>query len=145
MYIVFFNRSDKFVDGCTQLRSIQEVMQACDIAVVAILGGSDTHYIIDAPTLSALHLHTILVNIARGDVIDQTALIVALSAGQIAGAGLDVFEQEPEVPLALKEMQNVTLLPHIGTSTLEARLDMGVMAVANLIALAAGHDLPNQV
>ena len=145
MYIVFFNRSDKFVDGCTQLRSIQAVMQACDIAVVAILGGSDTHYIIDAPTLSALHLHTILVNIARGDVIDQTAWIVALSAGQIAGAGLDVFEQEPEVPLALKEMQNVTLLPHMGTSTLEARLDMGVMAVANLITLAAGHDLPNQV
>ena len=93
MHIVFFNRSDKFVDGCTQLRSIQAVMQACDIAVVVLPGSSDTHYIIDAPTLSALRLYAVWINIARGDVIDQTALIVALSAGQIAGAGLDVFEQ----------------------------------------------------
>ena len=145
MPIVFFNRSKKTIEGCTQLPSIQAVMQACDIAVVALPGGADTHHMIEAQALSALRPHAVLVNIARGDVIDEAALIAALSAGQIAGAGLDVYENEPLVPQALKDMQNVTLLPHMGTSTLEVRLDMGVMAVANLTALANGHDLPNQV
>ena len=145
MPIVFFNRSKKTIEGCTQLPSIQVVMQACDIAVVALPGGADTHHMIEAQALSALRPHAVLVNIARGDVIDEAALIAALSAGQIAGAGLDVYENEPLVPQALKDMQNVTLLPHMGTSTLEVRLDMGVMAVANLTALANGHDLPNQV
>jgi hydroxypyruvate reductase len=145
MPIVFFNRSEKTIEGCTQLPSIQVVMQACDIAVVALPGGADTHHMIEAQALSALRPHAVLVNIARGDVIDEAALIAALSAGQIAGAGLDVYENEPLVPQALKDMQNVTLLPHMGTSTLEVRLDMGVMAVANLTALANGHDLPNQV
>lgn len=145
MPIVFFNRSEKTIEGCTQLPSIQMVMQACDIAVVALPGGADTHHMIEAQALSALRPHAVLVNIARGDVIDEAALIAALSAGQIAGAGLDVYEHEPLVPQALKDMQNVTLLPHMGTSTLEVRLDMGVMAVANLTALANGHDLPNQV
>lgn len=145
MPIVFFNQSEKTTEGCTQLPSIQAVMQACDIAVVALPGGADTHHMIEAQALSALRPHAVLVNIARGDVIDEAALIAALSAGQIAGAGLDVYENEPLVPQALKDMQNVTLLPHMGTSTLEVRLDMGVMAVANLTALANGHDLPNQV
>ncbi len=145
MPIVFFNRSEKTIEGCTQFPSIQAVMQACDIVVVALPGGADTHHMIEAQALSALRPHAVLVNIARGDVIDEAALIAALSAGQIAGAGLDVYEHEPLVPQALKDMQNVTLLPHMGTSTLEVRLDMGVMAVANLTALANGHDLPNQV
>ena len=145
MPIVFFNRSEKTIEGCTQFPSIQAVMQACDIAVVALPGGADTHHMIEAQALSALRPHAVLVNIARGDVIDEAALIAALSAGQIAGAGLDVYEHEPLVPQALKDMQNVTLLPHMGTSTLEVRLDMGVMAVANLTALENGHDLPNQV
>ena len=145
MPIVFFNRSEKTIEGCTQFTSIQAVMQACDIAVVALPGGADTHHMIEAQALSALRPHAVLVNIARGDVIDEAALIAALSAGQIAGAGLDVYENEPLVPQSLKDMQNVTLLPHMGTSTLEVRLDMGVMAVANLTALANGHDLPNQV
>lgn len=145
MPILFFNRSEKTIEGCTQFPSIQAVMQACDIAVVALPGGADTHHMIEAQALSALRPHAVLVNIARGDVIDEAALIAALSAGQIAGAGLDVYEHEPLVPQALKDMQNVTLLPHMGTSTLEVRLDMGMMAVANLTALANGHDLPNQV
>ena len=145
MPILFFNRSEKTIEGCTQFPSIQAVMQACDIAVVALPGGADTHHMIEAQALSALRPHAVLVNIARGDVIDEAALIAALSAGQIAGAGLDVYEHEPLVPQALKDMQNVTLLPHMGTSTLEVRLDMGMMAVANLTALANGYDLPNQV
>jgi len=89
--------------------------------------------------------HSVLVNIARGDVVDEAALISALQAGQISGAGLDVYEQEPIVPEALKAMENVTLLPHLGTAALEVRVDMGLMAVDNLNAWIDGKTLPNPV
>jgi lactate dehydrogenase-like 2-hydroxyacid dehydrogenase len=88
-----------------------------------------------------LRPHAVLVNIARGDVIDEVALIAALSAGHTPGAGFGVYEHELELPRALKEMQNVTLLLHMDTSTLVTRLDMEVMAVANLTAIADGHGL----
>jgi gluconate 2-dehydrogenase len=85
----------------------------------------------------------IFVNISRGDVVDEAALVAALRAGQIAGAGLDVYEFEPQVPPALMALQNVTLLPHLGTACLEVREDMGLMAVANLVAFADGKAPPN--
>ena len=84
-------------------------------------------------------------NIARGDIIDEAALISALSLGQIFGAGLDVYEDEPNLPQALKDMENVTLLPHLGTAAHEVRVNMGLMAVRNLTAFAEGQDLPNRV
>ena len=87
----------------------------------------------------------IFINISRGDVVDEAALIAALQAGQMAGAGLDVYEFEPEVPAALIAMENVTLLPHLGTAALEVRENMGLMAVANLIAQLEGRDPPNRV
>jgi lactate dehydrogenase-like 2-hydroxyacid dehydrogenase len=86
-----------------------------------------------------------LVNIARGDIVDEAALIDALRSGGIAGAGLDVYEREPAVPEAFRGMENVTLLPHLGTSALEVRQAMGRMAVDNILALAKGRDLPNRV
>lgn len=145
MPVVFYNRSEKLIDGCCQLASIHEVMQACDVVVLALPGGAATHHIIDAQALSALRPHAILVNIARGDIIDETALIAALSDGKIAGAGLDVYEGEPKVPQALKNMENVTLLPHLGTAALEVRVDMGLIAVDNLIAFFNGQNLPNKI
>jgi lactate dehydrogenase-like 2-hydroxyacid dehydrogenase len=86
-----------------------------------------------------------LINIARGDVIDENALIKALQTGQIAGAGLDVYAREPEVPAALKACENAVLLPHLGTAALEVREAMGMMAVDNLIAWKQGWDLPQRV
>ena len=77
--------------------------------------------------------------------VEEVALIAALQAGDIAGAGLDVYEFEPEVPDALKAMENVTLLPHLGTATLEVRTSMGLMAVENAVAFAKGKPLPNPV
>jgi lactate dehydrogenase-like 2-hydroxyacid dehydrogenase len=87
----------------------------------------------------------IFVNISRGDVVDEAALVEALQKGQIAGAGLDVYEFEPRVPAALMAMENVTLLPHLGTACLEVRENMGMMAVANLIAWDEGKTPPNLV
>jgi lactate dehydrogenase-like 2-hydroxyacid dehydrogenase len=78
-------------------------------------------------------------------VVDETALIDALQQAAIAGAGLDVYEFEPKVPVALMAMENVTLLPHLGTACLEVRENMGMMAVTNLIAWAEGRRLPNLV
>ena len=100
---------------------------------------------INASFFEAMQSHAILVNISRGDVIDETAMISALEDGLIAGAGLDVYEQEPVVPDALIAMENVTLLPHLGTAALEVRQDMGNMALANVIAFAEGRELPNLV
>jgi len=89
--------------------------------------------------------HAHFINISRGDVVDETALIAALEAREIGGAGLDVYEFEPEVPEALLALDNATLLPHLGTAALEVRVNMGLMAVENLRAYHAGQDLPNRV
>lgn len=147
MKVVFFNRSrveDVGVEA-VQLDTLAEVAAASDIVVVAVPATPATHHIINAGVLDAMQSHAILVNIARGDVVDETALIEALEAGSIGGAGLDVYEFEPEVPDRLKAMENVTLLPHLGTAALEVRVSMGLMAVDNLIAWAEGRELPNRV
>jgi lactate dehydrogenase-like 2-hydroxyacid dehydrogenase len=87
----------------------------------------------------------IFVNIARGDVVDEQALIEVLAAGRIRGAGLDVYENEPYVPEALREMEHVVLLPHLGTAALEVREAMGQMALDNIVAWAEGKPLPQAV
>ncbi len=143
--VVYANRSEKAVPHAEQLGSMQEVAQAADVVFVATPGGPGTRHLIDADVMSAMQPHAILVNISRGDVVDETALIAALQAGQLAGAGLDVYEHEPAVPKALREMENVTLLPHLGTNALEVREDMGRMALANLHAFFAGKPVPNPV
>lgn len=143
--IVYANRSAKQMDFPAEQMPLHEAMAAADIAVVAVPGGAETHHIINAEALAAMQSHAIFVNIARGDVVDEAALIAALEAGQIAGAGLDVYEFEPQVPEALRAMENVTLLPHLGTAALEVREDMGQMALENVIAGAEGRPLPNPV
>lgn len=143
--IVFANRSEKSVPNAVQLASMEEVAQAADIVFVATPGGAGTRHLISLPLLAAMQPHAILVNISRGDVVDEAALIAALQAGQLAGAGLDVYEHEPAVPDALRAMENVTLLPHLGTNALEVREDMGRMALANLAAFFEGKAVPNPV
>ncbi len=147
MDVVFHNRSEVADPGvpARQLGSLEEVMAVADIVVVAVPGGAGTHHLIDATALAAMKPTSYLVNIARGDVMDEAALIRALQAGAIAGAGLDVYEFEPKVPEALIAMENVTLLPHLGTAALEVRIGMGLMAVDNLLAWDDGRDLPNAV
>ena len=146
MDVVFFNRSAKALEfPATQLDSMAAVASRADIVVVAVPGGSNTHHIISTPVFEAMKPTAHFINIARGDVVKETALIKALETGQVAGAGLDVYEHEPQVPDALCAMQNVTLLPHLGTAALEVREAMGLLAVENLRAALSDETPPNLV
>ena len=146
MQVMFHNRSPKTLDfPATQKSTLEELAGAVDVLVVAVPGGAETHHLIDADVLRAMQSHAHLVNIARGNVVEESALIAALQSGEIAGAGLDVYEFEPDVPAALIAMENVALLPHLGTAALEVREDMGMMSVANLAAFFDGKALPNAV
>ena len=145
MEIVFHNRSRLAERGAARQVAMPELLATADVVVLAVPATPETHHLIGAEALAAMKPTARLVNIARGDVVDEAALIAALREGRIAGAGLDVYEREPAVPEALREMENVTLLPHLGTSALEVRQAMGRMAVANILAFADGRELPNPV
>jgi gluconate 2-dehydrogenase len=145
MEVVFYNRSHVEDPGLPARQVEMAEAMAADFVVVAVPGGKATHHLINAKALELMKKSGIFVNISRGDVVDEAALIAALQKGQIAGAGLDVYEFEPKVPAALMAMENVTLLPHLGTACLEVRENMGMMAVANLIAWADGKTPPNLV
>lgn len=145
MEVVFHNRSTVEDAGLPARQVPMAEALAQDFVVVAVPGGKATHHLIGADAFAAMKRTGIFINIARGDVVDEAALVAALQAGRIAGAGLDVYEFEPAVPPALVAMENVTLLPHLGTACLEVRENMGLMAVANLIAHLEGRDLPNRV
>ena len=145
MEVVFFNRSPVADPGVPARQVPMGEAMAADIVVVAVPGGKETHHLINAAALAQMQPHAIFVNISRGDVVDEVALVETLQRGAIAGAGLDVYEFEPKVPSALVAMENVTLLPHLGTAALEVRANMGMMAVDNLIAFAEGREPPNRV
>ncbi|PTX51509.1 gluconate 2-dehydrogenase [Gemmobacter caeni] len=144
MEVVFHNRSVTDPGLPARQVPLAEAM-AADVVVIAVPGGPATRHLIGAEALAAMLPHAILVNIARGDVVDEAALIAALEQSRIAGAGLDVYEREPLVPEALRVLDTVTLLPHLGTAALEVREAMGMMALDNIIAFAEGRALPNAV
>ena len=146
MNVAYASRRPKTLDFPAEAKdSLLDLAAAVDVMVLAVPGGAETHHLINADVLTAMQPHAILINIARGNVVEEAALINALQSGQIAGAGLDVYEFEPAVPEALRAMENVTLLPHLGTAALEVRTDMGMMSVANLRAFFAGKPLPNAI
>ena len=145
MEVVFYNRSRLDDPGLPARQVDMAEAMASDFVVVAVPGGKATHHLIDAAALGQMKRTGIFVNISRGDVVDEHALIDALQHGRIAGAGLDVYEFEPKVPVALMVMENVTLLPHLGTACLEVRENMGMIAVDNLIAWTEGRVPPNLV
>lgn len=145
MKVIFNNRSVVAkLDFPARQVAFAEVL-AADFVVAAVPSGVATHHLIDAQAFAAMQAGAIFVNISRGDVVDEAALIAALQAGVIAGAGLDVYEFEPKVPAGLIALENVTLLPHLGTAALEVREAMGLLALANLTALFDGQEPPNRV
>ena len=146
MDVVFHNRSPKVTAvPAEQLGSLAEVMAAADFVVVATPGGAQTTKLIDKAALAAMKPSGIFVNISRGEVVDEEALIDVLEAGAIAGAGLDVYEKEPYVPPRLLALDNCVLLPHLGSATVETRQAMGQMALDNIIAFSDGQTPPQQV
>jgi lactate dehydrogenase-like 2-hydroxyacid dehydrogenase len=112
---------------------------ACDVLIAIVPGGAGTRHLVDADVLAALGADGVLVNVARGSVVDEAALVAALADGTIGGAGLDVFEDEPNVPEALRAMSNVVLLPHIGSASVATRAAMGRLVVDNLVGWFDGR------
>jgi hydroxypyruvate reductase len=127
------------------LPSLEALAEWCSVLMIAVRAGADTHHAVDGKILQKLGADGYVVNIARGSVIDQAALIAALEAQAIAGAGLDVYASEPHSPDTLTAFPNVVLTPHIGGHTLESHTAMQDCVIANLEAFFAGKALPYAV
>jgi len=131
--------------GAEACDSIDDVLARSDFVSIHCPGGKETYHLMNAEMIGKMKPGAFLINSARGDVIDPDALIAALKAGTIAGAGLDVFEGEPKVPEALIAMENVVLLPHLGSASLETRVAMGMRVVDNLTAFFEGKEPPDKL
>jgi len=142
--VAYFSRSRHDVPY-QFLPSLEALAEWCSVLMIAVRAGSDTHHAVDAAILRKLGKDGYVVNISRGSVIDQKALVEALAGETIAGAGLDVFEKEPQVPDALTGFPNVVLTPHVGGHTLESHVAMQDCVIANLEAYFAGKALPYTV
>jgi hydroxypyruvate reductase len=140
----YFSRSKHDVPY-QYLPSLEALAEWCSVLMIAVRAGADTDHAVDAKILRKLGKDGYLVNISRGSVIDQQALVAALADESIAGAGLDVFENEPHAPDALTAFSNVVLTPHIGGHTLESHVAMQNCVMANLEAFFAGKPLPYEV
>jgi lactate dehydrogenase-like 2-hydroxyacid dehydrogenase len=125
--------------------NLEALAEWCSVLMIAVRAGADTHHIVNADILRKLGKDGYVVNISRGSVIDQQALIAALADQTIAGAGLDVYAKEPHSPDALTAFPNVVLTPHIGGHTLESHVAMQDCVMANLEAYFAGKPLPYEV
>ncbi len=125
--------------------SIEAVLADSDFVSLHCPATLETRHLMNAERFKAMQPYAFLINTARGDVVDEAALVAALKAGTIAGAGLDVYEREPEVTRELLEMENVVLLPHLGSAALETREGMGFKVVANVEAFFSGKEPPNRV
>jgi hydroxypyruvate reductase len=121
---------------------LEALVEWCDVLMIAVRAGADTQHVIDARMLGKLGKDGYVVNISRGSVIDQKALVTALADKTIAGAGLDVFEKEPHAPDALTAFPNVVLTPHVGGHTTESHVAMQDCVIANLTAFFEGNPLP---
>ena len=150
MKVVYFNRSPVAPAqlaglDATACARIEDVLAQADFVSLHCPGGGANRHLIDAARLAAMPPHAYLINTARGDVVDEAALVDALQHGRIAGAGLDVYENEPQLHPGLLALDNVVLLPHLGSATRETREAMGMRVVDNLVAFFDGKRPPDQV
>jgi lactate dehydrogenase-like 2-hydroxyacid dehydrogenase len=129
----------------TAAPSLAALLAESDVVSIHAPATAETRHLIDAAALARMQPHAILVNTARGDLVDEAALAAALRAGTIAGAGLDVYEREPQVHPDLLGLENVVLLPHLGSATRETRRAMGERALANLVAFFDGREPADRV
>ena len=133
MEIRYFQRSTA-ASPYARSESLLALARESDFLVVCAPGGAATRAMIDGAVIDALGPEGLLVNIARGSLVDQAALALALRDGRLGAAALDVFEDEPRVPASLRELDNVVLTPHVGSFTIETRTAMGMLAANNLLA-----------
>ncbi|MDH5723185.1 MAG: 2-hydroxyacid dehydrogenase [Alphaproteobacteria bacterium] len=140
MNVVYYGRSKKDVD-CKFYDDLKSMAKDSDFLVLACSGGPDTENIINLDILEALGPKGFLINIARGSVVNEEDLLIALQNRTIAGAGLDVYANEPNVPEEMLKMDQVVLLPHIGSATTETRSKMGKLVIDNLLAHFEGKPL----
>jgi hydroxypyruvate reductase len=145
MTIVYYGPREKPGVPYRRYADLAEMAEAVDYLMVSCPGGAETRNLVDAEVLAALGSEGAVINIARGSVIDEPAMVKALQEGKLGGAGLDVFVDEPRVPEALFAMENVVLLPHIGSATHATRAAMGQLVVDNLKAHFAGQPLLTRV
>ncbi|GJG86450.1 D-glycerate dehydrogenase [Gemmatimonadetes bacterium T265] len=129
----------------TPAESLEALLAESDVVSLHCPATPDTYHLIDAAALARMRPGAVLVNTARGSVVDAAALAVALRDGPLGAAGLDVYEDEPNVPGELLARENVVLLPHLGSATVETRTAMGMRALANLDAVFAGEPPPDRV
>ena len=133
--ISYHSRSQKDVPF-TYFADLKQMADACEALIIITPGGPETHHIVSKDVIEALGPDGVLINVARGSVVDEQALVEALTSGALGAAGLDVFDQEPHVPDALLDMPNVVVTPHIGSATVETRRAMGKLTVDNIISHA---------
>ena len=124
---------------------LDAVFSAADVVSLHVPSNAATHHLVDRRRLALMRRHGILINTSRGGVVDEVALVEALERGEIAAAGLDVYEAEPRVSPGLLALDNVVLLPHLGSATVESRTAMGMRACENLVAWSEGRPLPDRV
>jgi lactate dehydrogenase-like 2-hydroxyacid dehydrogenase len=131
--------------GASQRTTLEEVLREADFVSLHCPATPETRHLINRDRLGLMRPGAFLINTARGDVVDEAALVEALAGRRIAGAGLDVYEREPQVTQALTTMDNVVLLPHLGSATTETRVAMGMRAFENLQRFFAGQPLRDRV
>jgi glyoxylate reductase len=149
MNIAYTRRSPLEVDVAKDLdakfMSMDELIESSDVISLHCPYSPATHHLISENQLARMKPTAYLINTARGPIVDEQALVDALKAGQIAGAGLDVFEHEPKVNPGLLELDNAVLIPHLGSATVETRAAMADIAATNALAILAGQTAPNLV
>ena len=145
MNIAYYNRRPVEGTPYRYVPTLLELAKESDFLVVILSPGPDAAKMVNQDVMEALGPEGILINISRGHVVDEHALIAALQSGKLGGAGLDVFKDEPRVPAELMAMENVVLTPHVGSLTVETRTDMGMLALDNLDAWFAGKPLLTEV
>ena len=131
--------------GATYWESLDQMLSRMDYISVNCPHTPATYHLLSARRLDLIQPHAFIVNTSRGEVIDEAALARALESGAIAGAGLDVFENEPAINPKLKELPNVVLMPHLGSATQEGRIEMGEKVIINIKTFADGHKPPDRV
>lgn len=150
MSIHYHNQHRLHPDTETELQatyweSLDQMMARMDVISINCPHTPATYHLLSARRLKLLQAHAYLINTARGEIVDEPALIRMLEKGELGGAGLDVFENEPAINPKLRKMKNVVLLPHMGSATIEGRNDMGEKVIINMKTFIDGHTPPDRV